>query len=89
MECRGIDLTNTCTIGPYNGTRAIAKYRLAEANMLISVETVALCGGKMALCGVLPHTVDVDDARPQPDVAASLERSLEKHADVWAELSEY
>jgi hypothetical protein len=89
MLYQEIDLAHLYTIGPYNGTRPVTNYRIDETTTLIGIENVAMVGSRWTLRGVPSPTPAVDSARAQPDVVASLERSLKEHADVWAELSEY
>jgi hypothetical protein len=82
-------ITYSGPIGTYSGTRAVGEYPAAGAILLITVDTVALHGGRWSLCGDPTRPVEASGGHPRPHVVASLERSLEKYADVWAELSRY
>jgi hypothetical protein len=83
------DLTQVYKIGPSNSTTAVSQFRLGEDNTFIAIESVAMLGGELFLRAAPSRMRPQEKAQAQPDVIASLDRSLEKHADVWAELSKY
>ncbi len=74
---------------PDSGTTPNLVYHLDKENTLIAVETVAMLGGDVTLRSSPKRDRSSQPGPVQPEVVASLERSLRENADVWAELSRY
>lgn len=84
-----VPLTYATPLSLYSGTRPVEAYRGDRSLLLISVDVVACHGGRLTLWGVPTRAQSARESQPSPAVVASLERSLEEYADVWAELSSY
>lgn len=88
MLYRELNLSEPYIVGPSSGTTAVAQFRLSDKDTLIAVENVAMLGE--VFLHAAPRWRQLPGrTRVQPAVAASLERSLKEHAEVWAELSKY
>lgn len=83
------DLRSAYAVGPYNGTTSAPGIRLAEEDRWIAIESVAMVGGEVFLRDAPSRTRAAQPPQVRPAVTASLGRSLDQNADVWAELAKY
>ena len=71
------------------GTTPADLWRLTEDQMMISVESVGMCGTAISVDAAPSGTHIRERSGAQPAVIASLRRSLRENADIWAELAEH
>ncbi len=76
------------SIDATGGTDSFSAYRLGEGELFV-IDYVGMWGERMFLSPMPRRRQARGDGQAQPAVIASLERSLEENADVWAELSRY
>lgn len=75
--------------GSSSGSSPNMTYSLDMENTLIAIESVAMPTGGF-LRDIFKKFIETDvESAAQPEVIRSLSRSVEEHADVWAELSKY
>lgn len=84
-----LGFSTNIAVGPYSGTSPFSTPILAANNVLIAAGSVLMPGGEFLRNAVKIDYADEIVGSPKPKVVASLRRSLEEHADVWAELSKY
>ena len=70
------------------GTTSVDWSRLESSPALIAAETVLMIGDVTLEAAPLSSNID-ERTSAQPEVIASLERSLQQNAEIWAELSQY
>jgi hypothetical protein len=74
--------------GMSGGTTSLDWSRLGSSPALIAAESVLMIGSFTLEAAPLRSNID-ERTSAQPEVIASLERSLQQNADIWAELSQY
>lgn len=79
-------------VGPSSGSSAVlSQVKLSENERLIAIENVGMMGGpvfiRSAPSETIVHARSIEAVRPA--ISESIERSLNEHADVWAELAKF
>jgi hypothetical protein len=82
MEYHNVEIEKGFPIGRSNGSTLISQVQSGEGTFFIAVESVSMLSGE-------PLLRDAPSQRNHTDVISSLNRSIEKNADVWRELSKY
>jgi hypothetical protein len=75
------------SIGSTSGVRELNNLVLEDSSRLVAIETASMIS-KLSYDHD-PKRSTADRSGPNPDVVASLNRSIQENAEVWEELAKY